>query len=250
MLKKIVLFLMVMAIAASLLSACRGSSAAADVNAKKLLADLNAKARLLYNQPGWVHVTQKITYDTDKQDRGTLPDGKAIPLVQVIDIWYHINENKLTYEFVWGMYSQDGQLVDLNVFRNYTVYDLTYNVSNPQNPYSLNLDYQFADEMDNFISKGGNHPVITTVMLNGKSATVFTLDEKLASPRTTEDYSQPITSSGSIVYFDTESGLLLKMERSVTLADGSKRTFYTDNMTIVTGVQPPLDIQNYANGIW
>jgi hypothetical protein len=40
------------------------------------------------------------------------------------------------------------------------------------------------------------------------------------------------------------------MERTVTLADGSKRIFYTDNMTIETGVQPPLDIQNYANGIW
>ena len=130
------------------------------------------------------------------------------------------------------------------------VYDLTNNVSNPQNPYVLTLDYQFTDEMDTFISTGGNHPVVTTVELNGKTATEFSLDEKVASPRTTEDYTQPIIASGTIVYFDSESGFLLKMVRTVTLADGSKRTFYTDNLTIETGVQPPQDVQNYVNGVF
>jgi hypothetical protein len=248
--KKFVVFLVVMMILASLLTGCGGSSAADDTNTKKLLADLNTKGRALYNQPGWVHVTQKIVYDTDKQDRGTLPNGQVIPLVQIIDIWYHINESKLVYEYVWSMSSQDGQPVQVNVFRNNMIYDLTNNVSNPQNPYSLTLDYQFADEMDNFISTSGNHPVVTTVELNGKTATVFSLDEKLASPRTNEDYHQSITAAGSIVYFDAESGLLFKLERTVTLADGSKRTFYSDNLTIETGVQPPLDIQYYVNGVY
>ena len=247
---KIVGFLLVMSILTSLLSACSGSSSITDENAKNLLADLNVKARTLYNQPGWVHVTQKIVYDTDKQDRGSLPNGKVIPLVQIIDIWYHINAKKLVYEYVWSMNSQDGQPVVQTVFRNNMIDDLTNNVSNPQNPYSLTLDYQFADDMDKFISTSGNHPVVKTVELNGKAATVFTLSEKLASPRTTEDYTQPIITSGSSVYFDSESGLLLKLERTVTLADGSKRTFYTDNMTIETGVQPPLDIQLYVNGVY
>jgi hypothetical protein len=70
-----------MLILAGLFSACNGSTAA-DNNAKKLLAGLNNKARTLYNQAGWVHVTEKIVYDTDKQDRGTLPTGQATPLVQ------------------------------------------------------------------------------------------------------------------------------------------------------------------------
>ncbi len=248
MFKKIVTFLMVASILASLLSACGGSSA--DSNAKALLADLNATGRALYNQPGWVHVTQNIVYDTDKEDRGTLPNGQVIPLVQVIDIWYHINENKLVYEYVWSLNSQDGQTIAINVFRNNMVYDLINNISNPQNPYTLTLDYQFADEMDNFIATSGNHPVVETVELNGKTTTVFTLDEKLTSPRTTEDYSQPITAFGSIVYFDSENGLLLKLVRTVTLADGSKRTFYTDDLTIETAVEPPLDIQNYVNGLF
>lgn len=250
MVKKIVMFLVVMIIVASLLAACGGSSTTADSNAKKLLADLNAKGRTLYNQPGWVHVTEKVIYDTDKQDRGTLSNGKVIPLVQIIEIWYHINEQKRVYEFVWIMSSLDGQPVGVNVFRNNMVYDLTNNVSNPQNPYVLTLDYQFTDEMDTFISTGGNHPIVTTVELNGKTATEFSLDEKVASPRTTEDYTQPIIASGTIVYFDSESGFLLKMVRTVTLADGSKRTFYTDNLTIETGVQPPQDVQNYVNGVF
>jgi hypothetical protein len=249
MFKKIFVFLLVMSVLASLLSAC-GGGASADNRAKELLAGLNAKARTIINQPGWVHVIQQIVYDTDKQDRGTMPNGQAIPTVQIIEIWYHINEEKLVYEYVWSMSSQDGQPVDVNVFRNNLIYDLTTNVSNAQNPYPLTLDYQFADDMDNFISKSGNHPVVTTVELNGKTATVFTLDEKLASPLTTEDYTQPIIASGSIVYFDSETGFLLKLERTVILADGSKRTFYTDNMTIETDVQPPLDVQLYVNGIW
>jgi hypothetical protein len=251
MFRKIVVVLLVMVLIASLSSACGGSSSGADdSNAKKLLVDLNIKGRALYNQPGWVHVIQNIVYDTDKADRGRLPNGQVIPLVQVIEIWYHINEQKLVYEYVWSMSSQDGQTVDINVFRNNMVFDLMNNISNPQNPYSLTLDYQFADALDKFISTSGNHPVVTTVELNGKTATVFTINEKLDSPRTSEDFTQPIIESGSVVYFDPESGLLLKLERTVTLADGSKRIFYTDNMSIETNVQPPLDIQNYVNGIF
>jgi hypothetical protein len=248
MLRKILVLLVVMSILASLLSACGGSSA--DNNAKKLLAGLNNKARTLYNQPGWVHVTEKIVYDTDKQDRGSLPNGQVIPLVQTVDIWYHINESKLVYEYVWIMSSQGGETIEVTVFLHNNLYNLTTNVSNPLNPYSLTLDYQFADEMDYFISNSGNHPVVTTVELDGKTATVFTLDEKLASPSTTEDYTQAINAIGSIAYFDSETGLLLKLVRNVTLSDSTKRTFYTDNITMETGVQPPLDIQDYVNGFW
>ena len=248
MLRKIFVFLVVTSILASLLSACGGSSA--DSNAKKLLAGLTSKAKTMINQPGWVHVTEKIVYDTDKQDRGTLSNGQTIPLVQTVDIWYHINAEKLVYQYVWTLSSQDGQTVETIVFLNKLLYNLTTNVSNPLNPYPLTLDYQFADEMDYFISNSGNHPVVTTAEVNGKTATVFTLDEQLASPRTTEDYTQTINAIGSIAYFDVESGLLLKLERTVTLADGSKRTFFTDNITIETGVQPPLDVQDYVNGFW
>jgi hypothetical protein len=76
------------------------------------------------------------------------------------------------------------------------------------------------------------------------------LNQQLASPKTSEDFSQPIHDVGSVAYFDPESGLLRKLERTVTLADGSKRTFFTDNITIETGVQPPLYVQDYLNGFW
>jgi hypothetical protein len=251
MFNKLVVLLLVVSIFSSILAGCGGSSITADQSdAQRLLADINIKGRSLYNQPGWVHVIQKITYDTDKEDRGSLPNGKTIPLVQVIDIWYHINEQKLVYEYVWSMSTQDGQLIDINVFRNNTIYDLTNNISSAQNPYTLTLDYQFANELDDFVSTSGNHPVVTTREYNGRKATIFTLEEKLDSPRTSEDFSQPITASGSIVYFDSESGFILRLERIVTLADGSKRTFYTDNLTIETGLQPPQEIQNYVAGIF
>jgi hypothetical protein len=248
MLKKFFEYLVVSSILASLLPACGGSSA--DSNVRKILLDLTSKAKTMVNQPGWVHVTEKIVYDTDKQDRGTLSTGQTVPQIQTVDIWYHINEQKLVYQYVWTMSSQGGQTIETVVFRNNLAYNLTTNVSNPVNPYPLTLDFQFADEMDNYISRSGNHPIVTKAQVNGKTATVFTLDEQLTAPRTTTDYTQPIDAAGSIAYFDAESGLLLRLERLVVLVDGSKRTFYTDNITVETGVQPTQDVENYVNGLW
>jgi hypothetical protein len=189
--KKIIWSLMVAAILASLLSACGNSTTSAD--AKKLLTDLTVKGRLAVNQPGWVHVTENVVYDTDNQDRGKLPNGLAIPLVQTIDIWYHIGEDKRVYQYVWALNTQDGQILETIVFRNNLAYNLTTNISEALNPFPLSLDFQFASELDNFISDSNNHPVVTTAKINGKTVTVFTLNAQLDTPRTTTDFTQPIT---------------------------------------------------------
>lgn len=248
MLKKIIWFFIISAILASFLSACGNSSTSAD--AKKLLTDLTAKGRLAVNQPGWVHVTENVVYDTDSQDRGKLPNGQAIPLVQTIDIWYHINADKRVYQYVWALNTQEGQTLETIVFRNNLAYNLTTNLSEALNPFPLSLDFQFGNELDNFISDSNNHPVVTSDKIIGKTVTVFTINTQLDTPRTTTDFTQPIIADGSIAYFDSESGFLLRLLRTVVLADGSKRTYYTDNITIEPGVQPPPDIQNYVNGIY
>ena len=148
------------------------------------------------------------------------------------------------------MSAQDGTEIQKIVFRNNLMYNLTTNISETLNPYPLALDFQFADELDNFISNSNNHPVVTTAEINGKTTTVFTINEQLDTPRTTTDFTQPITYAGSIAYFDPDNGFLLRLLRTVVLADGSKRTYYTDNITIEPGAQPPQDIQNFVNGIW
>jgi hypothetical protein len=262
MFKKILVPLLVIALLVGFLSACGGTSSAdnsaqtatgvpssSDKDAQKLLTDLTSKARLLVNQPGWVHVTENIVYDTDSKDRGTLVNGTVVPLVQTINIWYHINSEKLVYEYVWLMSDQSEKIIDVGVFMNNNLFDLINNSSTPQNPYPLSLDYQFANEMDSFISRNG-HPVVTTAIVNGKNATVFTLDENLSAPKTSTDFTQPYNAAGSIASFDSDTGLLLRIIRTVTLADGTKRTFYTDNITVETGVEPPADVKNYVNGIW
>jgi hypothetical protein len=248
MLKKFFGLFVIASIIGGLLAACGGTTSSSE--AKKLLLDLTSKGRLLVNQPGWVHVTEKIVYDTDQKDRGTLPSGQTVPLVQMIEIWYHINEEKRVYEYVWTMNTTDGQTVETIVFRNNLAYNLTTNISSPVNPYPLSLDFEFADEMDNFILNSENHPIVTNGQVDGKQVTIFTLNEKLATPRTTADYTQPVNAVGSIASFDSESGLLVKLERTVILADGSKRTFYSDTLAVETGVQPPLEVKDYVNGIW
>jgi hypothetical protein len=249
MFKKIFVSLLLMSMLASLLSACGTGQSSTEQDAQKLLAKLNTSGRLITNQPGWVHVNEKIVYDTDAKDRGTLMNGNTIPLLQTIDVWYHINSEKRVYEYVWIMSDQSGNTVDVGVFKNNNLYDLMNNTSTPQNPYYLSLDYQFSDEMDSFISRKG-HPVVTTAEVNGKTATVFTLEETLAAPKTTTDFTQPLIAAGSIASFDAETGLLLRLVRTATLADGTKRTFYTDNLTIETGVQPTDEVNNYIAGLW
>jgi hypothetical protein len=249
MFKKIFVSLVVVSILASLLSACGSGQTSTENDPQKKLAALTAKARLYINQPGWVHVNEKIVYDTDSQDRGTLMNGTVVPLIQTIDIWYHINSEKRVYEYVWIMTDQNGDTVDVGVFRNNYLFDLMNNTSSPQNPYPLSLDYQFEDEMNSFISRNGR-PLVETADVNGKTAAVFTLDETLAAPKTTTDFTQPFISAGTAASFDTDTGLLLRLVRTVTLADGTKRTFYTDDLTIEMGVQPTQEVQNYVNGIF
>src|SRR5512136_1006017 len=111
MLKKIVSLLTVVSIMAGLLSACGKTSS--DTSAQTRLDELNALAKKLVNQPGWVHVTEKITYDTDLENRGVMPKGQIIPLEQTVDIWYHLNDRKLVYEYVWLMTNQEGELVQV-----------------------------------------------------------------------------------------------------------------------------------------
>jgi hypothetical protein len=248
MLKKTIGFLMVTFILANIISACGKSTTSAD--AKSLLTDLTAKGRLTINQPGWVHVIENIVYDTDAKDRGKMPSGQVVPLVQKIEIWYHIDDQKRVYQYVWTMTAQDGTEIQKIVFRNNLMYNLTTNISEALNPYPLSLDFQFADELNTFIANSKNIPVVTSAEINGKTATVFTLDEQLDTPRTTTDFTQPIINAGSIAYFDRDSGFLMRLMRTVVLADGSKRTYYTDNISIDPGVQPPQDVQNYVNGIW
>jgi hypothetical protein len=249
MLKKKITLLSVVMLLASLLSSCKSSLPTNDEEAMKLLSDLNTKGRLLTNQPGWVHVNETITYDIDAPDRGTLMNGATVPLEQKIDIWYHINDGKRVYEYVWIMSDKHGETVDVGVYMNDNLYDLMNNTSSPLNPYYLKLDYQFETEMESFIERGG-HPVVTSEVLNGKTATVFTLNESLSEPKTSTDYTQPFVAASSTAYFDAETGLLLRVERSVTFQDGTRRIFFIDDLVIEADVQPTEEVLNYVNGFW
>ena len=249
MLKKIVSLLAVVSIMAGLLSACGKTSS--DNSVQTRLDELNAQAKKLINQPGWVHVTEKITYDTDLEDRGVMPKGQVVPLIQTVDIWYHLNDRKLVYEYVWLMTNQDGELVQVIVFLNNVIHNLMTTVSTPMNPYSLGpLDHQFSSDVEDYVTRLKKQPVLKVMDLNGESVAVFTVEEQLETPSTIDDYQQPVTAVRSVAYFDQGSGLLRRIERFVTLEDGSERAFYTNDITIEIKVQPPQDILDYTNRIW
>jgi hypothetical protein len=249
MFKKPLLILVVVIILSASIMGCGPSKA--DLEAQSLLLGLNNKARSVLNQPGWVHVIQNIVYDTDRENRGTMATGIVIPLIQEVSIWYHINQEKLVYQYVLETNTPEGETIETTVFYNEMMYNLVTNTSQQLNPYSLGgLDFQFSDEVATYLSSSGNHLTVSDGDFNGKPVTIFTLDQKLDSPAAYDDFNQPVTGAGTIATFDKESGYLLKLQRIVTLQDGTRRNFFTDTITIETGVEPPLYIEDYVNGIW
>jgi hypothetical protein len=249
MFKKILPVLGIVFILGSVLTACTGEKS--DQAALDKLNELNRQARLLINQPGWLHLKEEVVFDTDKENRGTLSNGTVVPLEHFIDSWYHINQEKKVYQYVWELSNLDGEVIQTMVFKDNLLNDLTSNGSQGMNPYSLDsLDFNFDDELSRYIANQWGHPKVTTSELDGKAVTVFTLNTTLGEAEISEDFTQPIKRVLSIFTYDSSSGLLIKLERTVTLQDGTKRTYHTEVLKVETGVEPPESVINYVNGIW
>jgi hypothetical protein len=249
MIKKVSILTTLLILAAGLLAGC--STSIGDQAAQEELETLNTTARELINQPGWVHLVEHIVYDIDKPDRGSMSNGTVVPLEQTVNIWYHINDLKQVYQYVWEMTTLEGEPVETIVYLNNLMYNLTTNVSETLNPYNLGaLDYKFSSELEYFIANNKTSPKVESGELDGVPVRIFTLEKKLDEATSSNDFSQPITHIGTIATFDSQTGLLLRLERTVTLEDGSKRTFYTDRINIEIGVLPPDNILLYVSGFW
>jgi hypothetical protein len=83
-------------------------------SADEIVTGLNAKA-IQNLKRGWMHVHQHIIFDTDTKNNGVLPNGIVLPLSQINDIWYQIDDQGLVIELVSIMLNSDGQFVQVGV---------------------------------------------------------------------------------------------------------------------------------------
>jgi hypothetical protein len=247
MFKKIMLFLALLSLGAGFLSACKpDTDITSGVSPTDMISFLNKRAKARSSLPGWVHVTENIVYNIDKENLGVLPDGTVIPLEQVNETWYHINTDGLVYQYVSIMKTTDGAEVQVSLFLNNQIVNLKTAEITPVQPYSLGgLDYLFSIEMQNFIDSTGGEPSLRITDLDGKQIVIFTIEEQLDSPATTESYTEPVYAARTVAWYEYDTGLLFRLERYRIFKDGSERLFFQTDITVEPVSLPPEEVQAY-----
>lgn len=250
MFKKLSFLLAVLIIAVNLLTACQSNNNASDVSATDLVTVLNKKSSVLTAKAGWLHVVEKVVYDVDKENLGVLPNETVIPLTYLTDTWYHINNNSQVFEYVQRQTTMNGDIVQVSVFMNRVIVNLMTNYVLQMTPYNLGaLDYRFANEMADYTNRTGKQATVKLDTVDGHKAAIITIEEKLDQPVTSDNYQEPVYSIRSVACYDTDSGLLFRLERIRIFKDGSERTFYKTQITVEQGGTPPQEILDYLKGI-
>ncbi len=213
------------------------------VSSQEQLAILSQKATTLTSQPGWVFVRSTIHYDTDRPNNGVLPNGQEIPLAQVLECWYHINEDGLVFESVTTMFTLDGKIVQESVFANGVLWGSALDETSNQAPYFLtNMDGGFGDLAKDFTAKMGQEPEASVSELDGKKIYTFKVFEVYEGGMVFTDFDQPVAKTIKIASFDAETGFIVQEEVVTVFTDGTERTFSQANHEILINAVPPESI--------
>jgi hypothetical protein len=207
------------------------------------LASLNEKASALTTQPGWIYIRSETVYDTDTENNGVLPNGMEIPLAQVSEEWYHINEAGLVDQSVSAMYNVDGETVQIDVVNNGVSWNSATDETTDWSPYAFgDTSGGLADLAQSALEETGQTLEMVTEKVNGRNVSTFTLPYTLTPPLKFPDYDQTATEITTIVSLDNKTGLAVAYTQVMTLEDGSQRTFYHTDVEFQADATPPDEI--------
>jgi len=208
------------------------------------------KAQTIATTPGWLRVTEDITYDIDAENIDTLDNGTIIPLEQNKITWYHINEQGKVFENVIYLNSVDGEELQLSVYWGNAIMNLTTRVSIAQDPYSLGaLDYNFSPEMQDYIDRTNKSPGFEIKEVDGREAAIVTLDETLDTPLTTDYYAEQVYGIRTVAYFDMVTGLLFQLDRYRIFKDNTERLYFQTKITVESNMEPTQDVLFLLSGM-
>lgn len=207
------------------------------------LAVLNQKAAALTSQPGWVYVRSIVIYDTDRKNIGVLANGQEIPLSQINEDWFHINEAGLVFESVSTMSASDGEIIQTSVYANGFSWNSATDERVPKSPYLLgDMSGDLASLIQEMIERTGQMPgMVITEAESGKVYT-FTVTYTPAEPIKGPDFDQPVTAIITVVSINDETGLPVQHDQIMVLEDGTQRAFYRVSNEIQIGAMPPESI--------
>jgi len=248
--KKIMFLLLALLLAVNLLTGCTPSDSTSGVSPTDLMTLLNKTATAITKKPGWLHVTETIVYDVDKENLGDLPNGASIPLQYKMETWYHISPEGKVYEYVQIQTTTDGEIIQYSIFKDQVIRNPITSYSMQMPPYPLGaLDYHFSNEMADFMDRTGQTAKVKVTKKDGHNAAIFTLEETLSEPTTTENYKKPIYGTRTVAYYDTDTGLLFHFERIRIFKNGTERTFYRTDITVEQNANPTNEILDYLKGV-
>lgn len=201
-------------------------TATSGLTTDQLVQELNARA-VAGLRDGWVHIQVNINVDTDLQNSGILPNGNAIPNQQIMDIWYHLNAERLVIEGVTIMRTTDGQIVQVGVSSNDTSWNSGTDEITTFEQYIVNgFDYGFLKNDLQWLEGFGNKAVVTQVVLSGGGEGVqFVIGAKYEKPVVTNDFNKPSNRAETRAVFDSTTGYLVSREVTIWFEDGSQRVF-------------------------
>jgi hypothetical protein len=215
-------------------------------SADEIVKGLNAKA-VQNLKPGWIHVRQQITFDTDTKNNGVLPNGTAIPLSQINDIWYQIDDQGLVIEVVSIMLNSDGQVVQVGVISDGTSWNSATNEIAIADQYKLDgLDNSFLRDLQ-WLEKFGNLASISQIILpNNQIGLQITIGDKFDQPTKTIDYDKPAIGAETTAVFDQTTGNLIS-EKIVYIFDDESVRVYKSYTQDIKFEPPAVDVLNYLS---
>lgn len=195
------------------------------INADDVVKMVNDwKVKSLENGP-WVHLIYAVTL---KDNNGVvLPNGQLMPSSYINDDWYYVNEAGLVEKGVFSMKDNSGNVLQQSAFQNNIMINFTFgDRQEDQQPYPLNIDLGFEDQIKEAKNKG------LTIKksddgVEGKPSFAYSYIEELKLPTqlgNEEIIVDSITIKGS---FDKETGDFVQTQSIWTLNDGREVVYET-----------------------
>ncbi len=176
-------------------------------------------------KPGWVHVHTEIVSDTDMGNNGVLPNGVAIPLHQINDAWYLLNEENLVVESVFIMQTTNGDIVQVGTYKNGVGNNSVIDDPVSEQPSPLILDGGLSRAITHMRERGEVFTFREFVDANGVTKVEFNSSVTFEIPIKSANYNQRTISNRSHIVFNKETGVMVLKEIIVYLENGTERVF-------------------------
>ncbi|WKZ43139.1 MAG: hypothetical protein QY302_13640 [Anaerolineales bacterium] len=212
-----------------------------NLSASETFEQLNQKI-LIAVRSGWLHGREHRVYDVDSSNFGVLPNGQEIPLEQITDFWFYVNDNGFIERSITITHTKDGQVVQVGVNSNGTSWNTAINEIVPHELFlwGYGFDYGLHYYLDS--------PTLQyslSLDQNGRPSIAFVISVQEEKPAPVQEYSSSILAMDHYYYFDAETGFLTRTYSIAHLEDGSQRYFEDIQVEFFIGTTPPPDVLAY-----